>query len=1672
MEDNQKRFLKEIESVFTWSNVPFESSYSKDFVKDLNNGTYEKPSEYVNDKLSWLFDSYIPVRFKDELMYAVDASNKWVYSYSYYRRSFRKQEYSLSVMLKVIKDFHERMIIDADLTDIFTLNLSQSVKEDFLKNSMDKGYASFAIAYELDRGNKELEDCIIDILNGDSEIPVSRNIILGIIQSENERIHEQLGKLLLAARLQEGLRQVICECADMGTTKAFIHLIKVINENKLIRFSSVKRAVGTWLGLINTETDKVERISDKSLDLIIYCLGNDAHIEEYLKSEDSMKIYVALWAIAVFDVNKAIEKVKELSKLGTHHQILTSGYFCINLDDYMLSHDLSKGVLINHKDEYDILAIYMNYFIGDWRQCARNDYQKLTLEKYFKDKDEAEKNYKFLMDLYNNIPKKSIDFSPIVFPWYSASLTRTSIIARLCLIAKMLKSNEKIDEACELISECDTDIRHVVLGYTLYEPKTKIQKRVATEMLCDKESWTRDAAKDIVKKMDIDDDNYLEMESMLKYKNANIRSTVISFLLKQDDNKLLETVIRLLSDKKEEKRTAGLDLIMNFNNEELVRKAAPYVKKIEDPSANESILIDNILKNDNEEEQLYTEKDRYIPVIEKTEFIKKCTKEYKNCFPIMSAKQAAKDCDSLNDLFMAHIEDEFKGFCGEIYTLGVKIQCFTEEISESKFEVPLLNLWKKWYEDNINDSKRLIRIYLLLSAPTEDNQYNNSVKPFVVKLFGRGYDKALKYEYKTHILKIINRLVKEYVKEDEWTSLAVALSYWYLTKVPDDKVLIDSPSTKDKENKYLQCHLIAHEQLAEIFSYLSCSRNQYFNEIFPLQVSVFIKTFKREVEISEKYKPYSRSESRYSLKDNSTYNCAFFRSSFYGPGILSYIIACFNKIISKEAMYEYLFREENIGSTLSSISLIASGYREGEKQAIKRERYNSWSSKRSASEISNLLGDVEDEKENEKLLKFADNIYEVVINHVLTKELKRGDSETEYSKKIKDINRIYGLENFVSILTALGKDKLERSIYYKNESKKGCLSHLLSVCIPNKEDNEEELRKLLKGTEITDERLIEAALYSPEWLDIVEKYLGWQGFRSGCYYFMAHMNERFDDARKAMIAKYTPLSEEELNLGAFDINWFREAYNTLGKKRFDMIYKSAKYISDGSKHSRARKYADATLGKIDKYEAEEKISDKRNKDLLMAYSLIPLKGEDDISSRYLFLQNFLKESKQFGAQRIASEKAAVEISLQNLATNAGYSDVTRLTLRMETKLINDIKDLFNEKEIDDITVNLHVDEEGKAYINCFKKGKALKSIPAKYKKNEYIVTLKDTKKKLTEQYRRTRLMFEESMEDEIEFTAEEIDILKDNPVVYPIIKDLLFMHNEDIGFIVDKQLVNYDGIVKPLKKTDNVKVAHPFNIYKNGHWSEYQKLLFDKQIKQSFKQVFRELYVKTSEELEMDYSRRYSGNQIQVMKTVACLKKRRWVADVEDGLQKIYYKENIVARIYAMADWFTPADIEAPTLEYVEFTNRKDGSRIKISEIPDIIFSEVMRDVDLAVSACHAGGVDPETSHSTVEMRAALIKYTLPLFKLDNVKLNKNHAIVTGYYGTYTINLGSGVIHKQGSAMVSVIPVHSQHRGKIFLPFADDDPKTSEIISKVIMFAEDKKIKDPSILEQILGDRS
>lgn len=110
-----------------------------------------------------------------------------------------------------------------------------------------------------------------------------------------------------------------------------------------------------------------------------------------------------------------------------------------------------------------------------------------------------------------------------------------------------------------------------------------------------------------------------------------------------------------------------------------------------------------------------------------------------------------------------------------------------------------------------------------------------------------------------------------------------------------------------------------------------------------------------------------------------------------------------------------------------------------------------------------------------------------------------------------------------------------------------------------------------------------------------------------------------------------------------------------------------------------------------------------------------------------------------------------------------------------------------------------------------------------------------------------------------------------------------------------------------------------------------------------------------------------------------------------------------------------------------------------------------MRDLALVVSVARAGGVDPESSTSSTEARTALIRGTLAPFDLGNVQLSEKHVTIDGKLSHYNNTLGSGVVHQQPGGAIYIIPVDSRHRGRIFLPFADNadnDPKTAEIVQR------------------------
>ncbi|MGL4818792.1 MAG: DUF4132 domain-containing protein, partial [Bacilli bacterium] len=263
-------------------------------------------------------------------------------------------------------------------------------------------------------------------------------------------------------------------------------------------------------------------------------------------------------------------------------------------------------------------------------------------------------------------------------------------------------------------------------------------------------------------------------------------------------------------------------------------------------------------------------------------------------------------------------------------------------------------------------------------------------------------------------------------------------------------------------------------------------------------------------------------------------------------------------------------------------------------------------------------------------------------------------------------------------------------------------------------------------------------------------------------------------------------------------------------------------------------------------------------------------------------------------------------------------------------------------------------------------------------------------------------------------------------------------------------------------------VAHPHHFLERGVWSAFQQQVFQKKRVQPFKQVFREYYRPTADEcMEGTFSRRYAGHQIQPKKAKALLQSRQWSTEYGDSAQKIHYAADIISELVGMYDWFTPAEVEAPTLEGVAFRKRLSWDIVNVNDVPPIVFSETMRDIDLVVSVAHVGGVDPEASHSTIEMRACIVRECVNLLRLTNVTLIGPYAKITGKLANYSVHLGSGVVHGEALGEILMTPIHSGQRGRLFLPFLDEDPRTADVMSKILMFAEDGKLKDPSVLAQL-----
>lgn len=278
------------------------------------------------------------------------------------------------------------------------------------------------------------------------------------------------------------------------------------------------------------------------------------------------------------------------------------------------------------------------------------------------------------------------------------------------------------------------------------------------------------------------------------------------------------------------------------------------------------------------------------------------------------------------------------------------------------------------------------------------------------------------------------------------------------------------------------------------------------------------------------------------------------------------------------------------------------------------------------------------------------------------------------------------------------------------------------------------------------------------------------------------------------------------------------------------------------------------------------------------------------------------------------------------------------------------------------------------------------------------------------------------------------------------------------------------------------------------------------EIKQPFKQVYREIYLLTEAEINTQvYSNRMAAHILKQHQFNSLAALRGWkyslLGAYDDGRNGEIASKPIPAHKLTAQYWINEIIDDTDSFndagiwyyiatDQVRFCDENDNS-VALVEIPPLVLSEIMRDVDLFVGVASVGN-DPTWQDGGPDARPAYREYwqsysfgnltevaktrklvlerLLPRLKIRNIaKIEGKFLEVDGKRNSYKIHIGSGnILIKPNDRYLCIVPGRKQDKnlGQVFLPFEGDNG-LSIVLSKAFLLADDDKISDPTILSQL-----
>ncbi|SDZ45300.1 protein of unknown function [Saccharopolyspora shandongensis] len=474
---------------------------------------------------------------------------------------------------------------------------------------------------------------------------------------------------------------------------------------------------------------------------------------------------------------------------------------------------------------------------------------------------------------------------------------------------------------------------------------------------------------------------------------------------------------------------------------------------------------------------------------------------------------------------------------------------------------------------------------------------------------------------------------------------------------------------------------------------------------------------------------------------------------------------------------------------------------------------------------------------------------------------------------------------------------------------------------------------------------------------------------------------------------------------------------------------------------------------------------------IAAFGMLPLASDETVLDRYLALRESAKKGAKLGPNRRHSHAAAIAVALDHLAQVAGVPEASRLEWDCEARIAIETP---MEAEVGDYRIALRFDGADPA-MTVSRAGKTLKSVPAAVRADPGYQELREHQERLRDQARRMRTgLVERLVATAGTLAPDELARLLSLPAGAAMLPALLW---RDQAGVID--LLDQVDITGP------VTAVHPVELHERGVLADWQAEIVRRRLRQPVKQAFRELYVLTPAEREAgDVSRRFAGQTVNGKVAGQLLSGRGWFThgEYDDHQATRTVGDGLIAALRCdFHGYFGMGDVQVGEIRFLTGGDRDPGcygtptgsgsaggTPVPLVDVPPVVFSEVMRDLDLAVSVAGAQPeeyLSPTQAASRTQVLAALIAD----LRLTQVTVEGHSAVVRGTRATYRVHLTSGSIHIAPAGHLCVVPASfgaTAHR-RLFLPFADEDRMTSIILSKVLLLAEDEKISDPSILTQL-----